>query len=461
MSLSIQISKEARLPETLAADLPRAVGTRVRLRGWLHRRRDLAAVLFLVLRDRSGLAQLVIRDGTIRDSLGPYGEETVLEAVGTAVANAQAPGGVELLDPEIRPLSDPAETPPVPLWRPDVEAGLPTVLDTAPVTLRHPRLSIGPRLAAAAVRGFSETLTGLGCTEIFTPKIVGSSTESGAEVFGLDYFGQPAYLAQSPQFYKQTMVGVFERVFEVGPVFRAEPHDTVRHLAEYISLDAEFGFVRDHRDVMVLLREVLAGMLASVLAATRETAQGAAPDTTIGFAGPAVPWPASAPELPTVPETIPAVHFTEALRIAGEPDGEPDLSPAAERAVGDWAAREHGSAFVFVTGYPMSKRPFYTHPQTDPEPDSRWSNSFDLLFRGTELVTGGQRLHRHSDYLQALRHQGEPPERYAGYLSAFAHGMPPHGGFAIGLERFVASLLGVANVREVTTFPRDLHRLAP
>jgi nondiscriminating aspartyl-tRNA synthetase len=223
-------------------------------------------------------------------------------------------------------------------------------------------------------------------------------------------------------------------------VFRAEPHDTSRHLAQYTSLDAELGFIDDHRDVMAVLTGVLAGMLRSV----RERA-GAALDL-LGVA------------VPAVPARIPSVRFAEALRIAGAPAGEPDLAPAHERALGEWAVREHGSEFVFVTGYPMAKRPFYTHPEPA---DPAYSNGFDLLFRGVELVTGGQRLHRYDDYLAALAACGEPVEPYAGYLDAFRYGMPPHGGFAIGLERFVAKLTGAANVREVTAFPRDLHRLTP
>ena len=283
------------------------------------------------------------------------------------------------------------------------------------------------RLAAAATRGFRKTLDGMGFTEVFTPKVVASATESGANVFPIDWFGRRAYLAQSPQFYKQTMVGVFERVYEVGPVFRAEPHDTVRHLAEYVSLDVEMGFINDHHDVMAVLRDVLAGMVAEI----------------DGF------------EVPTVPAEIPAVDFRDAQRMMAAGD-EPDLAPADERWLGEWALREHGSDFVFVTGYPMAKRPFYTHPNpTNPEA----SNGFDLLFRGIELVTGGQRLHRIEDYEAALA--GQDLALFEGYLQAFRYGMPPHGGFAIGLERFVARIVGAANVREVTLFPRDLHRLTP
>ncbi|MFG1674761.1 aspartate--tRNA(Asn) ligase [Micromonospora sp. NPDC049282] len=424
----------------LSHQLPAHVGATVRLAGWVHRRRLLKSVAFLIVRDAAGLAQVVVAAPDVRAQVEALTEETVVEVVGTVVANPTAPAGVEVVEPTVRPLGPPAVPPPFDLYRPALTASLPTQLDHAPTALRHPTRSAALRISAAAVAGFRATLDRQRFVEVHTPKVVGSSTESGANVFALDWFGRPAYLAQSPQFYKQLMVGVFERVYEVGPVFRAEPHDTVRHLAQYTSLDVELGFVTDHRDVMAVLRDTLAGMLAGVV----ERAGGAL--DTLGV---------TAPE---VPVELPAVHFTDALEIAGAPADEPDLAPAHERALGEWARAEHGSDFLFVTGYPMAKRPFYTHP--DPARPTH-SNGFDLLFRGMELVTGGQRLHRHADYLAALAARGEAVEPYAGYVDAFRHGMPPHGGFAIGLERFVARLTGAANVREVTAFPRDLHRLTP
>ncbi len=420
---------------TLCHDLSTSTpGTEVSLEGWVHRRRALSRVTFLVLRDRSGIAQVVLPAGA---ALPP--EETTVRVTGTATANAQAPGGVEVTDPQIESLTEDALTPPAELWRPTLDVSLPTLLDHAPVLWRHPAQRARWELAAASLRGFRSTLDGMGFTEIATPKLVESATESGAEVFGVDYFGRPAYLAQSPQFYKQQLVGVFERVYEVGPVFRAEPHDTVRHLAEYRSLDVELGFIEDHRDVLRVLREVLAGMVDTVAQEESALARTAA-------------------RLPVVPEEIPVVHFADALAIAGAPTDEPDLAPEHERALGAWALAEHGSELLAVEGYPMAKRPFYTHPQSG---DERWSNSFDLLFRGLELVTGGQRLHRPSDYEVAIRARGEDPAAYDAYLQAFRHGMPPHGGFAIGLERWVGRLVEAANIREVTLFPRDLHRLTP
>ncbi|WP_030488855.1 aspartate--tRNA(Asn) ligase [Micromonospora chokoriensis] len=428
------------MQRTLSHQLPAQIGTTVRIAGWVHRRRLLKSVAFLIVRDAAGLAQVVVTDPAVRAELEKLTEETVVEVTATVTANETAPAGVELTDPTVRPLGPPAVPPPFDLYRPALTASLPTQLDNASTALRHPTRSAALRISAAAVAGFRAALDAHDFVEVHTPKVVSSSTESGANVFALDWFGRPAYLAQSPQFYKQLMVGVFERVYEVGPVFRAEPHDTVRHLAQYTSLDAELGFVTDHRDVMRVLRDTLAEML----------------DAVSGRAGAALATLGVTP--PQVPVEIPAVHFTEALTIAGAPADEPDLAPAHERALGEWARREHGSDFLFVTGYPMAKRPFYTHP--DPARPA-YSNGFDLLFRGLELVTGGQRLHRHADYLAALAARGEPIEPVAEYLDAFRHGMPPHGGFAIGLERFVARLVGAANIREVTAFPRDLHRLTP
>ncbi|BCB78977.1 aspartate--tRNA(Asn) ligase [Phytohabitans flavus] len=433
----------------LSTQLPAHIGETVRLAGWVHRRRLLKSVAFLIVRDRAGLSQVVVTDPGVRAQIEAVGEETAVELTGEAVANAAAPAGVEVVEPLVRVLGATAEPPPFDLFRPELGATLPTQLDHASLSLRHATRASALRVSAAAVAGFRSTLDGLGFVEVHTPKIVASSTESGANVFAIDYFGRPAFLAQSPQFYKQVMVGVFERVYEVGPVFRAEPHETGRHLAQYTSLDAELGFVEDHRDVMAVLAEVIRGMVA------------------------ATGLPAA------LPAEFPALHFTEALKIAGAPPDEPDsvsspvrrvagtrrdeqgpvdLAPAHERAVGEWALAEHGSDVVFVTGYPAAKRPFYTHP--DPTRPG-YTNGFDLLFRGVELVTGGQRLHRYEDYVAALAARGEPLAPYESYVEAFRHGMPPHGGFAIGLERFVARLTGAANVREVTAFPRDRHRLTP
>jgi nondiscriminating aspartyl-tRNA synthetase len=427
-----------------SVDLPAHVGEHVVVAGWLHRLRRLSSVSFLIVRDARGLAQVVVGDACLRriEHLHP---ESVLRVEGRVVATPQAPRGVELVASAIEVLSEAVEPPPFELHRPHLTAQLPTLLDHAAVALRHPRNQAVFRIAAASVDGFRRRLQAEGFTEVFTPKLVETATESGADVFAVDYFGRRAYLAQSPQFYKQTLVGVFERVFEVGPVFRAEPHDTPRHLNEYVSLDAELGFIDDHTDVMAVVERVIAGMLTTL----RE--QLASDLKLLGVA------------LPEVTGRMPSTDFVAAQRLihaaTGEDVlGEPDLAPAHERWLGEWALREHGSDFLFVTGFPIAKRPFYTHP--DPNEPQR-SNSFDLLFRGLEVVTGGQRLHRYADYVRALAERGQDAAPLGGYLEAFRHGLPPHGGFAMGLERWVGRVVGAANVREVTLFPRDMQRLTP
>ena len=396
----------------LTTELAAHAGERVLLRGWLHRQRRLSRVSFLLLRDRAGLAQVVLSGGQPQT----LAAETVLEVEGVAVATPQAPGGVEVHDAEVRVIAEPVEPPPVELHRPLPKESLPTRLDAAAVSLRHPAVRERFRLTARAVASYRRTLDDLGFVEVHTPTIVGTATESGANVFRIDYFGRDAFLAQSPQLYKQTLVGVFERVYEVGPVFRAEPHETGRHLAEYVSLDAELGFIRDHRDVIDVLRAVVPAMIEAV---------GETP-----------------------PAEMPIVGFEDVR--SGE---EPDLSPADERRI----CAEHGE-LVFVEGFPTAKRAFYTHP--DPK-RPEWSRGFDLLYRGVEIVTGSQRLHRYEDYRRALAERGLGEEPFASYLDAFRYGMPPHGGFGFGLARFTAQALGLGNVREATLFPRDRNRLQP
>ncbi len=423
------------------------VGERVRVAGWLHSLRRLGGVSFLVIRDGWGIVQVVAETeaelGPLQD--GSIGVESIVAIEGLVVSETQAPGGVELHHLQIEVITPVTEVPPVTINKRKISANIGTLLDHAVVTNRHLARRAILRLASGAMAGFRGTLNALDFTEIQTPKIVAAATESGANVFKLDYFGRAAFLAQSPQFYKQDMVGVFERVFEVGPVFRAEPHDTTRHINEYVSLDAEFGFIENHFTVMALLREVIAGILATFNERYRAELE------------------ILQVKMPTVPENIPHIFFPEAQelifkRYKTDVRGEPDLSPQDERWLGEWAQQEFGSDFLFVTGFPMVKRPFYTYP--DPEHPA-YSNSFDLLFRGTELVTGGQRLHLYSDYVAALEKAGLPMEPFEAYLEAFRYGMPPHGGFAIGLERLLMQLTGVSNIKLTTTFPRDLTRLTP
>jgi nondiscriminating aspartyl-tRNA synthetase len=398
------------MERVLTTELAVHAGERVRLQGWLHRERALSRVSFLLLRDRAGIAQVVLDEPTGLPA------ETVLELEGTVVANPQAPGGVDVQLHQLTVLAGPATRPPVELHRPEPRETLPVRLDAAAVALRHPAVRERFAKTARVVAAYRAALDAKQFVEIQTPKIVASATETGANLFRVDYFGRDAFLAQSPQFYKQTLVGVFERVYEIGPVFRAEPHETGRHLAEYVSLDLELGFVEDHRDVVAVMRDVIPALI---------DAAGEKP-----------------------PADMPIVPFEEVR--TGE---EPDLSPADERRI----CAAHGE-LVVVEGFPMSKRPFYTHP--DPERPER-SRGFDILYRGLEIVTGGQRLHRYEDYRDALARAGQDEAPFAGYLDGFRYGMPPHGGCALGLERFMSRALGLDNVREVTLFPRDRNRLLP
>ena len=428
-------------------ELAAHIGECVFLQGSLHAVRRLGGITFVILRDGWGTAQVVIdQPGGLETMIGAdILPESVIRVEGMTTAASQAPGGIELHDACITVLEAVMEPLPVLIGKREVKAGLPAQLEHAVTVNRHPARRAVFRLSAGVMGAFREALNARGFTEIQTPKFVASATESGANVFAVDYFGQRAYLAQSPQFYKQIMVGVFERVYEVAPVFRAEPHDTIRHLSEYVSLDVEFGFIENHFTVMALLRDVMAHIFGSL-------AERCAADLQLAGA-----------DLPQVPASIPHLHFTEAqewiYRTHGvDVRGEPDLSPQDERWLGEWAKREHGSDFLFVSGYPMVKRPFYTHP--DPA-RPQYSNSFDLLFRGQELVTGGQRLHRYADYVASLQSRGLAQTPFESYLEAFRYGMPPHGGFAIGLERLLMQLTGAPNLRLTTLFPRDLNRLTP
>lgn len=421
------------------------IGARVTLHGWLHQLRTLGKINFIILRDGYGTVQAMTQDSDMVAQLRDLQNETVIEIQGTVTAEPQAPNGTELRDIGIRVITPVTETLPFPINKPVLNAALDTFLDHATIALRYPQKRALLRLGAGIMRAFREFLNGEGFTEIQSPKLVASATESGANVFAVEYFGKKAYLAQSPQFYKQIMVGVLERVYEIAPVFRAEPHDTTRHVNEYVSMDAEFGFIESHFTVMAMLNRVIRHIMTSL---ERKYAN----DLQLANCN-----------LPIVPDSIPHIHFRDAQQLIFEKHGEdcrgePDLAPQHERWLGAWAQEMHGSDFLFVTGYPMVKRPFYTHP--DPS-DPSFSNSFDLLFRGTELVTGGQRLHLYEDYVTALARAKYPIEPFEYYLEPMRFGMPPHGGFAVGLERFVMQLAGLQNLREATLFPRDQKRLAP
>ena len=442
--MAVTAPDTSKLSRTPAGRLSQVETGLVRVAGWVHSVRDLGRVGFLTLRDPTGLCQVVFEDESTKQLKGLFAE-TVIDVVGEALAEEKAPGGFEIRNPVLRVLSQSVEELPIVINKKRLDVRLDTLLNYSALALRHPSRGAVFRLTAECMKAFRHCLDDLGFTEITTPKIVESATEGGAELFSVDYFDRKAFLAQSPQLYKQAMVGVFERVYEIAPVFRAEPHATARHLSEYVSMDVELGFIEDHHDVM----EVLSCVVRSIITHLRET--GCGDDICKD-------------PLPAVPDKIPWIQFRDAQEILEvkyeEPcRGEDDLSPKHERLLCEWGKEEHDSEFLYVTGFPMSKRPFYTHPAPG-DPDS--TNGFDLLFRGLELVTGGQRLHRHEDYLESLQRRGiDDVSSLEGYLQIFNFGMPPHGGFAIGLERLVMQLTGAKNIRETTLFPRDMSRLSP
>ncbi len=426
------------MQRTLARELRGRVGHPVRLEGWMHNLRRMGGIAFLLLRDRSGSAQVVLEDTSPLDGCLP---ETVVRVEGRVVEEPRARMGVEVRDARVEVLVPVREPLPFEINKGPLKANLDTFLDHAAVGLRHPERQAVFRIASAITEAYSEWMRSHGFVQISTPKLVGSATEGGANLFRVDYFGRDAFLAQSPQIYKQITVGVFERVFEIGHAYRAERHYTTRHVNEYVSLDMEMGFVRDHRDVM----EALVAVLRHVFSALEERH-----GEDLERAGGRVP------EIGEVP-TLDFDEAQELLASLGEhPDGR-DLAPSEERALGRWA-EERGSELVFVTGFPTAERPFYTMPEPG-RPDR--TRSFDLLFRGMEVVTGGQRLHRYEDVREAIRLRGYDESGFAAYLEAFRYGMPPEGGFAIGAERLLARLLEVENVREAALFPRDVNRLRP
>lgn len=428
--------------EVLATKFDAAVVGRnnraVTLHGMVHALRDLGGVTFLTLRTREGLVQCVCprRPEGVR-------EECAVSVSGVLRPEPRAPGGAELAEARFTVLSRPAAPPPVSLSKKS-SLNLDTELSLRPVTLRAPRARAVFRIQAAVCRAFREFLQGEGFTEIHTPKLGRAGAEGGSSQFRVDYFGRKAVLAQSPQLYKQAMVGVFERVYEIGPVFRAEKHATQRHLNEYTSLDLEMGFLHSFTDLMALEQ----GFLRRLVALLRQEYAG-----ELALLG---------AELPD-PEHIPAVRFDEAKRLAAEAYGyairEPyDLEPEEEQHIGRYAKEVWGSDFVFVTHYPGRKRPFYT--MDDPE-DPRYTLSFDLLFRGMEITTGGQRIHNYGQQVEKLKARGMEPEDFSGYLLFHKHGAPPHGGLGIGLERLTMQLCGLDNIRRASLFPRDRTRLEP
>ena len=432
----------------LIGELGQHVGETVSISGSVDVRRDQGKMVFFDFRDMSGLVQGVVLPGS--DALETAKEvknEYVLRVEGVVnkrpEKNAQAGkqnGDIELEVKGIEVLAA-AETLPFELG---TELNIDTHLDNLPLTLRSAKSRAIFKVQAEIAKAYRAFLNGEHFTEFQAPKLIGDDAEGSGEVFEVPYFyDKTAHLATSPQLYKQIMVGVFERVFAVGIVFRAEKHSTSRHLNEYTSLDAEMGFITDHRDLMRLENKLMR-YLAEHL---RKTC--AAEFVLLGA------------EVPNVPEEIPIMKLREAQELIFKETGkdkrnEPDLEPEDERWLCEWAAKEKESDFVFVTHYPVAKRPMYTMEDSE---DPGFTKSFDLLFRGIEITTGGQRRHDYQNLIDGIKMKGLDPERFSYYLQAFKYGMPPHGGWGMGLERLTAKFLGLSNVKEAALFPRDINRI--
>jgi nondiscriminating aspartyl-tRNA synthetase len=426
---------------TLIGDLEMHVGETVSISGYVSVRRDQGKMVFFDFRDRSGIVQgVVLPQSPAIETAKEVRNEYVVTVLGKVnkrpeknIQSDKQNGDIELEVTGIHILSK-SEIP----FELGAEVNIDTYLDNQPFTLRSARAQHIFKLQETVLASFRESLKNESFTEFQAPAIVGGDAEGGAAAFEVKYHNDTtAYLATSPQFYKQIMVGVFERAFSTPKVFRGEKHSTPRHLNEYSSMDFEMGFIKDHTDVMAVLERAMRTILARV--------QEHHSDAFNQFGA----------ALPVIPSQIPVLKLREAQKILGVGE-DPDLEPEHERAIGEWARKEHGSDFVFITHYPVSKRPFYTY---EDEEDPGFTKSFDLLFRGLEVTTGGQRIHNYETLIEKIRAKGLNPDKFSFYLQSFKVGMPPHGGSATGLERITARLLELPNVKEATLFPRDLNRI--
>ena len=419
-------------------------GKEIRMNGAVHTIRHMGEVAFVILRKPRGLVQCVYEAGVTDFDIRELKEESAVEVMGVVKAEERAPHGFEIRLKAIRVLSQPAEPLPIAISKWKLNTSLETKLSLRPISLRNVRERAKFKIQEGIVRGFRDYLLSQGFTEIRTPKIVARGAEGGSNVFKLEYFNKKAELGQSPQFYKQTMVGVYDRVFEAAPVFRAEKHNTTRHLNEYTSLDFEMGYIDSFRDVM----DMETGMLRYVMKLLEQEYK-----KELDMLG------------VTLPEVgrIPAVRFDQAKELVSRKYDRKirnpyDLEPEEELLIGRYFQEEYGSDFVFVTHYPTKKRPFYA---MDDPADPKFTLSFDLMFRGLEVTTGGQRIHDYREITAKMEKRGMDPEDIASYLMIFKYGMPPHGGLGIGLERLTMRLLDEQNVREASLFPRDVTRLEP
>jgi nondiscriminating aspartyl-tRNA synthetase len=418
----------------------------VRVEGWLHILRALGKLNFLILRDRSGLIQVVIHDKAVLDQVKDLQVGSILDITGIVKVADQAELGVEITEPQIKVVSAVTEAMPVEINKEILKAHIDTILDYRPLSLRHASSQAIFRIQATLVAAYREFLTQNGFTEFFGPNIISASSEGGSEMFKVQYFDHEALLSQSAQLYKQMMVGVYERVFALMKCFRAEKSNTRRHLTEATQFEFEMGFIEDYSEVMDMLELVVKFMIAQVQEKNAKDLK------ILGL------------ELAKAPQEVafPRITFKDALQLVFERTGtdernELDLSPLAEKELCKYAREQFGTDFIFVTNFLRKKTAFYAHPN---EQDPEVTNYFDLLCREIEIASGGQRIHEHDALVESLKLKGLDPANFSDYLSIFKFGMPPHGGFGMGMERFTMMALGLENIRMSTLFPSDPRRIA-
>jgi nondiscriminating aspartyl-tRNA synthetase len=421
-----------------------AEGETIAFHGIIYRIREMSGFAFVVIRTARELVQTIFEPDAASFALADIHEGDAVNVRGAARLEPRAKLGYDIVLREVEVLSRAAAEPPLVINKKELGLPLDVNLENRSLCLRNHRERCIFRVQEGITRGFREYLSFTGFTEIHTPKIVSAGAEGGANIFGLDYFGRKAYLAQSPQLYKQALIGVFERVYEIGPVFRAEKHDTSRHLNEYTSVDFEMGFISGFEDIMAAETAMLAHAMEVL---KREYA------------------PEFAELSAKVPDiaAIPALKFMDAKEILKtklhrKVTDYHDFEPAEEQAICDYIKKETGSDFLFVTHYPSAKRPFYAMDDLE---DPAYTLSFDLLFRGMEITTGGQRIHEYEKQVEKMKARGMNPDEFSSYLLAHRSGLPPHGGLGLGLERLTAKLLGFDNVRRACLYPRDILRLEP
>jgi len=440
------------MERTLIEETTKKIGEKVQLRGWINVLRDHGKVAFIDLKDRTGEVQTVVISSNEEafEQMKKSRPESAIEIEGLVkerpekLVNDKLPTGSVEVEIEKMKILSLAEELPIEVSKEELDLNLQTLLEKRNLTLKNDKIKSIFKVYAAVLEGYREASKEKDFIEIKTPKILSSASEGGANFFKLEYFDKEAFLAQSPQFYKQMGVGTFERVFEVGPVFRAEPHFTSRHINEYISLDAEMGFIDSYEDIMSTLEEVIWLLMQHV---------GKNAKTALKKHG------ANVPEK----KEIPRMKLAEALEILKKEFGKDsveakDIDPEGEKLICQYVKKKFGSDFVFLTHYPTAVRPPYTMPN---EENKEETNSFDLLFRGVEIATGGQRIHNHQQLVESLETRKMNPDDFKHYLEIFKYGMPPHGGWGMGSERIAQKLLGLKSIKEAVLYPRDVKRMVP